>query len=98
MISLYDTHDWVCRSTIASSVGAVKSVSFSFDGSYVVGGSDEVSGGIEVVHVESGDVVGRVETGNQGAGCVSWHPGRYWVAWAGDGGGLRILGAAGGQL
>lgn len=70
-------------------------MSFSFDGSFVVGGSDEGTG-LEVVHVESGDVVGRVETGG-GGGVVQWHPGRYWVAWAGEGGGLRILGAAGGE-
>lgn len=62
----------------------------------MVGGSDEGSG-VEVVHVESGDVVGRVETGG-GAGVVSWHPAKYWIAWAGEAGGLRILGAAGGQL
>ena len=58
-----------------------------------MGGSDE-GGGCEVVHVESGDVVGKVEGGGQ----VAWHPGRYWIAYAGDGGGLRILGAGGGQL
>ncbi|MCJ1273778.1 hypothetical protein MMC21_001571 [Puttea exsequens] len=96
IISLYDTTDWVCRRTLTSLVGAVKSVGFSFDGSFVVGGSDE-GGSLEVVHVESGEVVGKVETGG-GAGVVAWHPGRYWIAFAGDGLGLKILGAGGGQL
>ena len=98
LLSLYDTTDWVCRRTITSLVGAVKSVSFSFDGSYVLGGCDE-GNALEVVHVETGEVMGKVDVGgNVGAGQVAWHPSRYWIAYAGEGGGLRILGAAGGQL
>ena len=99
LISLYDTWDWVCKKTIISSVGSVKSVAFSFDGSYIVGGCDEGSG-LEVVHVESGEGVGRVELGSGssggGGGQVAWHPGKYWIAYAGEGGALRILGAGGG--
>ena len=78
-------------------MGAVKSVSFSFDGGFVVGGSDE-GAGLEVVHVETGEVVGKVETMGGGGGVVAWHPGRYWIGWAGEGSGLRILGPAGGSL
>lgn len=80
-------------------MGTVKSVGFSFDGSYVVGGCDEGTS-LEVVHVESGECVGKVELGatGGGAGQVAWHPGKYWIAYAGEGGGLRILGAGGGQL
>ena len=74
----------------------MRSVAFSFDGSFVVGGSDEGTT-LEVVHVESGECVGKIETGG-GASFVAWHPGRYWIAYAGDGGGLKILGAAGGQM
>jgi len=74
----------------------VKSVGFSFDGSFVVGGSDE-GAVLEVAHVESGEYVGKIETGG-GAGVVAWHPGRYWIAYAGEGGGPKILGAAGGQM
>jgi THO complex subunit 3 len=96
LISLYDTTEWVCKRTLTGMVGTVKSVGFSFDGSFVVGGSDE-GGTLEVCHVESGESVGKVDTGG-GAGVVAWHPGRYWIAWAGEGGGLKILGAAGGQL
>ena len=98
LLSLYDTTDWVCRRTITSLVGAVKSVSFSWDGSYVLGGCDE-GNSLEVVHVETGEVMGKVDVGGSvGAGQVAWHPSRYWIAYAGEGGGLRILGAAGGQL
>ena len=71
---------------------------FSFDGSFVVGGSDEGSV-LEVAHTESGEYVGKVDIGaSGGCGVVAWHPGRYWIAWAGEGGGLKIVGAAGGQL
>ncbi|KAG8533243.1 uncharacterized protein KY384_002026 [Bacidia gigantensis] len=98
LVSLYDTSDWVCKRTITSPVGAVKSVGFSFDGSYVIAGCDE-NANLEVTHVETGDVVGTIPLGTGvGGGQIAWHPGRYWIAFAGDGGGLRILGAAGGQL
>ncbi|KAL9071280.1 MAG: hypothetical protein Q9161_004296 [Pseudevernia consocians] len=98
LISLYDTTDWVCKRTLTNLTGAVKSVGFSFDGSFVVGGSDE-GNVLEVAHTESGEYVGKVDIGaSGGCGVVAWHPGRYWIAWAGEGGGLKILGAAGGQL
>ncbi|SLM38176.1 WD40/YVTN repeat-like-containing domain [Lasallia pustulata] len=128
LISLWDTTDWVCRHTLSSTVGAVRSVGFSFDGSYVAGGSDE-GGGVEIVsfafselvlhfrgggfgnerrgeagankgwqaHVETGEVVCSIGTAAP-APCVAWHPGRYWVAYSGDAGGLKIVGAGGGGL
>lgn len=76
--------------------GAVRTVSFSWDGSYVVGGSDE-GNALEIAHVESGEYVTRVET-TQPAPCVAWHPTRYWLAYSGDSAGLKIVGAAGGVL
>jgi THO complex subunit 3 len=30
------------------------------------------------------------------ATCVAWHPHRYWLAYSGDPGGLRVVGAGGG--
>ena len=97
LISLYDSHDWICRRTLSSLSGSVKSVSFSWDGSYVVGGSDEGTG-FDIAHVETGDIVARVET-TAPAPCLSWHPnGKYWIAYSGDSGGLKIVGGAGGGM
>jgi len=48
LITLWDTTEWVCRRSLSAMVGAVRSLSFSFDGSYVVGGSDE-GNGLEIV-------------------------------------------------
>ncbi|KAI4105603.1 MAG: hypothetical protein L6R37_002681 [Teloschistes peruensis] len=97
LISLYDTYDWICRRTLSSISGSVKSVSFSWDGSYVIGGSDEGTG-IDIAHTETGEVVARIET-SAPAPCVSWHPnGKYWIAYSGDTGGLKIVGAAGGGM
>lgn len=97
LISLYDTHDWICRRTLSSLSGSVKSVSFSWDGSYVIGGSDEGTG-FDIAHVETGETVARVET-TAPAPCLSWHPnGKYWIAYSGDSGGLKIVGAAGGGM
>ena len=96
LISLYDTYNWVCKRTVSSPIGTLKGVSFSFDGSWVVG-ADEEGSTLDVVHVETGEAMGKVETSGS-ASAIAWHPSRYWIAWAGEGGGLRIVGAAGGQL
>ena len=77
-------------------VGAVKGVSFTWDGSYVVGGSDE-GNGLQIAHVETGEYVHTVPT-TMPAPCVAWHPSRYWLAYSGDPMGLKIVGAAGGSL
>lgn len=85
LISLWDTTDWVCQRTVDSSVGTIRDVSFSFDGSYLIGADDEADT-LDVVHVESGDSMGKIKDLLQGATAVAWHPNRYWIAWAGEGG------------
>lgn len=40
----------MCRRTLAGMVGAVKAVGLSWDGSFVVGGSDE-GNGLEIVRI-----------------------------------------------
>ena len=77
-------------------VGSVRSVGFSWDGGYVVGGSDE-GNGLEIAHVETGEYICKVET-SAPATCVAWHPTRYWLAYSGDATGLKIVGAAGGTV
>ena len=93
---LWDTSEWVCRRALDQPVGAVRQVSFSWDGSYVVAGAEEGTG-LDIAHVESGEYVHSVTT-SAPALCVAWHPSRYWIAYSGDAGGLKIVGAAGGQL
>ncbi|MCJ1376505.1 hypothetical protein MMC20_007748 [Loxospora ochrophaea] len=48
LICLWDTTEWVCRRSLSGMVGAVRGLGFSWDGSYVVGGSDE-GNGLEIV-------------------------------------------------
>ena len=88
-ISLWDTTDWVCRRTLSNpTFGSIKCLSWSCDGRYLVGGSDEVvgtgesanNGGLEIYHAESGDVVTTVPTGSSSISAVEWHPSRYWLA------------------
>ncbi|MCJ1411190.1 hypothetical protein MMC19_005278 [Ptychographa xylographoides] len=95
IITLWDTTDLICRRTLDKMTGAVRSVSFSWDGAYVCGGGDEGSG-IEIAHTETGEYVWKVETGTP-TPCVAWHPSRYWLAYSGDSMGLKIVGAAGGM-
>lgn len=65
------------------------SIGFTFDGSFVVGGSDE-GAGLDVTHVETGE---KVHTFKTAGACpvVAWAPTRYWLAY-GDAGSLRIIG------
>lgn len=110
LLTLWDTRDFICRHSLAGMAGPVRAVSFSFDGRYIVGGS-EGSGatagigggnidneGLMIAHVETGEYVHTVET-KAPASCVAWHPSRYWLAYAGEvGGGLKVVGAAGGAV
>ncbi|KAF2763712.1 WD40 repeat-like protein [Teratosphaeria nubilosa] len=100
-ISLWDTTSWFCSGTLnaPSQLTSVKDMSFSFDGQYLVAGSGSEARdglpGLNVYHVDTGEVALTVETAN----CptfVAWHPGRYWVAYAGDPGGLKVVGAGSG--
>ncbi|PKY05215.1 WD repeat-containing protein [Aspergillus campestris IBT 28561] len=113
LISLWDTTDWICRRTVSTNNGgAVRGVSWSFDGRFICGACDEVGcggNGLEIFHAESGESVYTIPTGgsvNSGIPAVAWHPSRYWLAYSttADGpgvagaGGLKIVGAAGGSL
>lgn len=71
-------------------------------GGGAVGAGEEVNAGAgttakavvaakSVVRVSN---VGSVSSAN----CIAWHPQRYWLAYAGEPGGLRVVGAAGGEL
>jgi THO complex subunit 3 len=95
MISLWDTKTWVCRRTVSSaSSGPIRGLSWSWDGRYIVGASEEVSSsggavggggseaqGLEIYHAESGEVVHTIPTGGAGVPAVAWHPSRYWLAY-----------------
>jgi THO complex subunit 3 len=89
IIALWDTTDWICQRTLTEMVGPVRSISFSFDGSYIVGGSDE-GVGLEIAHVETGDYVHTVKT-NGTCPVVAWHPSKYFLAYT-DVGSLKIIG------
>ena len=110
MISLWDTTDWICRRTMSNSgSGGVRGLSWSWDGRYIVGASEEVSSGggggmgngLEIYHAETGDVVHTVPTGSGGIPAVEWHPRNYWLAYtqveeSSGKSSLKIVGAAGG--
>ncbi|KAH7326672.1 WD40-repeat-containing domain protein [Stachybotrys elegans] len=89
IIALWDTTDWIGQRTISRMVGPVRSISFTFDGSFIVGGSDE-GNGLEVSHVETGEHVHTFKTAGS-CPVVAWAPTRYCLAY-GDLGVLRIVG------
>ena len=95
LITLWDTYDWHCEHMLTAHTTAVRELSFSFDGAYIVAGSmtDARDGGsgVEVYHADSGEVAYTIETSNP-VSVAAWHPLRYWVAYAGDPGGMKIVG------
>ncbi|KAK4128340.1 WD40 repeat-like protein [Parathielavia appendiculata] len=90
IIALFDTKDWICQRTVSRISGPVKSISFSFDGSYVVGGCEE-GPGLEVTHTETGEHVHTFKTAGP-CEAVAWAPTRYCLAYS-DLGVLRIIDA-----
>ena len=90
LITLWDYGEWINTRSFSKMTGPVRSISFSFDSSYMVGGSEE-GGGLEIAHVYSGEYVHRVDAGV--APQVAWSPRSYALAYAGDGGTrLKIIG------
>ncbi|GAB1311226.1 THO complex subunit 3 [Madurella fahalii] len=89
IIALFDTKDWICQRTVSRMVGPVRSISFTFDGSYVVGGCEE-GPGLEVTHTETGEHVYTFKTAGP-CEAVAWAPTRYCLAYS-DLGVLRIVG------
>ncbi|KAF2813269.1 WD40 repeat-like protein [Mytilinidion resinicola] len=90
LISLWDTEEWICVRTFDDMTGPVRSVDFSFDGSFVVGGSDE-GNRLSIAHTETGEYVHHIDTTHP-APCVQWHPNRYALAYSADTQGLKIVG------
>lgn len=91
LITLWDYTGWICKRSFNKMTGPVRSLSFSFDSCYLVGGSDE-GNGLEIAHVYGGEYVYKVET-NSPCPQVAWSPRSYALAYAGDGGSkLKIIG------
>ncbi|KAF3764773.1 WD40 repeat-like protein [Cryphonectria parasitica EP155] len=95
LVSLYDTRDWMCHRTLTDLIGPVKTLSFTWDGFYLVAGSDVdvqtgQSTGIDCYHCESGERVHTFKTASS-TPVVSWAPTRYQLAYS-DVGQLRIVG------
>lgn len=90
LVSLWDRKEWISMRTL-DITGPVKSVSFSFDGSYVVGGSEE-GNRLSICHTETGEEVHHIDT-TYPAAHVAWHPCRYVLAYSAEVQGLKIVGA-----
>jgi THO complex subunit 3 len=61
-------------------------LTWSWDGRYLFGSSEEISGaseksGFEIYHAETGEVVHTIVTGRNAIAAAEWHPSRYWLAY-----------------
>ena len=91
LISLYRTDGWLPTKTFDANTGPIKNVSFSCDGTYVVGGSDEGQG-FEIGMVETGESVYKVES-RFAAPVVVWSPRDYAIAYVSADWGIKVVGA-----
>lgn len=92
LVSLWDTQEWICVRTLELAGGLVKTVDFSFDGSYITAGSDDKEEKkIRIAHVETGEIVHTIDVPTPAAH-VAWHPCRYILAYSADNLGLKIIG------
>ncbi|KAK9332508.1 WD40-repeat-containing domain protein [Lipomyces starkeyi] len=92
LVSIWDVQELVCVRTFAKYPQAVKCISISFDGAYMAISVEGVEP-IEIVHVESGEYVYSVPRSTPfHVPALEWHPTKYWLAYAGDPGGLKIVG------
>ncbi|KAI1339581.1 WD domain-containing protein [Xylariaceae sp. FL0016] len=91
LIALWETGEWNCIRTITKMTGPVRSLSFSWDGLYIVGGSDE-GVGLEISNSETGEHLCTYKTKDPSP-IVAWAPNRYALAYT-DSGSLRIIGAS----
>ncbi|KAK9418533.1 putative WD domain-containing protein [Seiridium unicorne] len=90
LISLWDSEEWNCQRTITKMVGPIKSISFSFDGHCIVGGSDE-GNAMEFTNCETGEHLFTYKTASP-CSLVAWAPNRYALAYC-ELGTLRIISA-----
>ncbi|KAK0730607.1 WD40-repeat-containing domain protein [Lasiosphaeris hirsuta] len=93
IIALFDTKDWLCQRTVSRLLGPVRNISFTFDGSYLVGGCEDGGTGLEITHTETGELVHTVKTAGP-CETLAWAPTRYCLAYS-DLGTLRIIGVDG---
>ncbi|KAI1325260.1 WD40 repeat-like protein [Xylariaceae sp. FL0255] len=91
LIALWETSEWNCVRSITRMTGAVRSLSFSWDGQFLVAGSDE-SSGLDITATETGEHLGTFKTVSPSP-VVAWAPNRYAIAYT-DSGSLRIIGAS----
>jgi THO complex subunit 3 len=92
LVSIWDTQEWICVRTLDLTFSPVKSVDFSFDGSYITAGAeDKEEKKLHVAHVETGEIVHSIDL-TQPAAHVAWHPTRYVLAYSADSQGLKIVG------
>lgn len=94
LVTLWDTTDWVCKHTLSNMSGGIHCLSFSFDGTYICGAHGMDKDGDKGIHVacaQTGETVHTIDTSHI-VNVLAWHPLRYWLAYAGDLGGVRVIG------
>lgn len=94
LVVVWDTQDFIAQRTFQDiSPGPVRSVSWSYDGEYVVAGGDAPGeNGLAVVQAETGETAATLKVPGP-TPVVQFHPFRYILAYGGgDSSGMRVVG------
>ncbi|KAI8961746.1 WD40 repeat-like protein [Daldinia sp. FL1419] len=91
LIAFWETAEWNCTRTATRMIGPVRTLSFSWDGLYITGGSEEGSG-LDIFNAETGEFLYSYKT-TTASPVVAWAPNRYALAYI-DSGSLRVIGAS----
>ncbi|KAK9471548.1 WD40-repeat-containing domain protein [Dipodascopsis tothii] len=93
LVSLWDIQEWICVRTYSRVSQPPCAISWSFDGAFLAL-CYERDDPVDILHIETGDFVAQAPRQfPYHATDVKWHPLKYWLAYAGDPNGLKILGS-----
>ncbi|EGF78122.1 hypothetical protein BATDEDRAFT_90779 [Batrachochytrium dendrobatidis JAM81] len=82
IVALWDIETLTSLQTFSRLDWPIRALSFSFDGDFIVYGSDDKC--IDISHVESGEHIFTLKT-NAAINSLAWHPTKHILAYATDG-------------
>ncbi|KAI1315829.1 hypothetical protein EDD11_000324 [Mortierella claussenii] len=81
LVDLWDVEQFICVRTFGQLHWPIRTISFSFDGEFIVSASEDLA--IDISHVETGESVHTIQC-YAAMNTVAWHPSKYLLAYAGD--------------
>lgn len=81
LVCIWDARDFACKRTISRMEWPVQTINFSYDGKYLVSGSEDLH--IDIADANTGDLVWRQGTKGM-TFAATWHPKAHLLAYSSD--------------